>query len=161
MSIPLNPRGILIQVCNLCSVLPVLKKMVDSGEINLTSIITTHHHGDHAYGNQVWVDNGATPVAHTGVVEEMRKYEPGRWNDTAKTRPDGSPVYQVWLKGQNGRLDPMVGANGVTLTWYPDWKTSAEYRRRQDAQQGTVDSARRQRQQMAAPPGPDASASPF
>ena len=24
----------------------------------------THHHGDHAYGNQVWVDNGAVPVAH-------------------------------------------------------------------------------------------------
>lgn len=48
----------------------------------------THHHGDHAYGNQVWVDNGATPVAHTGVVEEMRKFEPGRWNDAAKGRKD-------------------------------------------------------------------------
>lgn len=55
----------------------------------------THHHGDHAYGNQIWVDNGATPVAHTGVVDEMKKYEtghyggkPGRWEDTAKTRPD-------------------------------------------------------------------------
>ena len=21
----------------------------------------THHHGDHAYGNQTWVENGATP----------------------------------------------------------------------------------------------------
>lgn len=55
----------------------------------------THHHGDHAYGNQLWVDNGAVPVAHTGVVEEMKKYEtgyyggkPGRWEDTAKTRSD-------------------------------------------------------------------------
>lgn len=55
----------------------------------------THHHGDHAYGNQVWVENGATPVAHTGVIEEMKRYEtgyyggaPGRWEDTAKTRPD-------------------------------------------------------------------------
>ena len=55
----------------------------------------THHHGDHAYGNQVWVENGATPVAHTGVIEEMKKYEtgiysnkPGRWEDTAKGRPD-------------------------------------------------------------------------
>src|SRR3989442_8117204 len=55
----------------------------------------THHHGDHAYGNQVWVDNGATPVAHTGVIDEMKRYEtgyyvgkPGRWEDTAKTRPD-------------------------------------------------------------------------
>src|SRR5882762_1166249 len=55
----------------------------------------THHHGDHAYGNQVWVDNGAIPVAHTGVLEEMKKYEtgyfggkPGRWEDSAKTRKD-------------------------------------------------------------------------
>ncbi len=55
----------------------------------------THHHGDHAYGNQVWVENGATPVAHAGVIEEMRKYEtgyygdkPGRWQEMAKERPD-------------------------------------------------------------------------
>jgi cyclase len=55
----------------------------------------THHHGDHAYGNQVWVDEGATPVAHTGVVEEMKKYEtglyggkPGRWEEEAKNRAD-------------------------------------------------------------------------
>lgn len=55
----------------------------------------THHHGDHAYGNQVWVENGATPVAHTGVLDEMKRYEtgyyggkPGRWEDAARTRPD-------------------------------------------------------------------------
>ncbi len=55
----------------------------------------THHHGDHAYGNQIMVDNGATPLAHTGVIEEMKRYEtgyyggkPGRWEDTAKTRSD-------------------------------------------------------------------------
>jgi glyoxylase-like metal-dependent hydrolase (beta-lactamase superfamily II) len=55
----------------------------------------THHHGDHAYGNQVWVDQGAVPVAHTGVLEEMKKYEtglfgdkPGRWENDAKERED-------------------------------------------------------------------------
>jgi len=55
----------------------------------------THHHGDHSYGNQVWVENGAIPVAHAGVIEEMKKYEtghygnkPGRWEESAKTRPD-------------------------------------------------------------------------
>jgi glyoxylase-like metal-dependent hydrolase (beta-lactamase superfamily II) len=56
----------------------------------------THHHGDHAYGNQFWVENGATPVAHVGVVEELKKYEtgyyggssPGRWEDAAKSRED-------------------------------------------------------------------------
>jgi glyoxylase-like metal-dependent hydrolase (beta-lactamase superfamily II) len=55
----------------------------------------THHHGDHAYGNQVWVENGATPVAHVGVLDEMKKHEtalfggkPGRWEDAAKGRKD-------------------------------------------------------------------------
>lgn len=55
----------------------------------------THHHGDHAYGNQVWVENGAVPVAHTGVIDEMKKYEtgyyggkPGRWEETARDRQD-------------------------------------------------------------------------
>jgi cyclase len=55
----------------------------------------THHHGDHAYGNQVYVENGGVPVAHTGVIDEMRRYEtgyydskPGRWEDAAKTRSD-------------------------------------------------------------------------
>jgi cyclase len=55
----------------------------------------THHHGDHAYANQLWADNGAIPVAHENVVAEMRKYEtglfggpPGRWEGEAKERED-------------------------------------------------------------------------
>jgi cyclase len=55
----------------------------------------THHHGDHAYGNQVFVENGGVPVAHTGVIEEMKRYEtgyygnePGRWEAAMKDRPD-------------------------------------------------------------------------
>ncbi|HXW03795.1 MAG TPA: MBL fold metallo-hydrolase [Vicinamibacterales bacterium] len=55
----------------------------------------THHHGDHAYGNQVWVDNGAVPVAHENVLAEMKKFEtglfgggPGRWENESKTRDD-------------------------------------------------------------------------
>jgi cyclase len=55
----------------------------------------THHHGDHAYGNQVWADNGGTIVAHENVLAEMRKYEtglfggkPGRWEASAKQRED-------------------------------------------------------------------------
>jgi len=55
----------------------------------------THHHGDHAYGNQVFVDNGGVPIAHTGVIEEMRLHEtgyydskPGSWEEAAKGRAD-------------------------------------------------------------------------
>ena len=55
----------------------------------------THHHGDHAYGNQVFVENGGVPVAHTGVIEEMKRYEtgyyenkPDRWEGAIKERAD-------------------------------------------------------------------------
>jgi len=57
--------------------------------------LDTHHHGDHAYGNQVFVENGAVPIAHTGVIEEMKRYEtgyygnkPGAWEGAAKGRAD-------------------------------------------------------------------------
>ena len=73
-------------------ILPKIKAITDKP---IRFAFDTHHHGDHAYGNQTWMDNGAVPVAHTGVVEEMKKYEtgyygskPGRWEDTAKSRPD-------------------------------------------------------------------------
>jgi glyoxylase-like metal-dependent hydrolase (beta-lactamase superfamily II) len=73
-------------------VLPKIRALTDKP---IRFAFDTHHHGDHAYGNQVWVENGAVPIAHTGVVEEMKKYEtgyyggqPGRWEDSAKDRPD-------------------------------------------------------------------------
>jgi glyoxylase-like metal-dependent hydrolase (beta-lactamase superfamily II) len=73
-------------------VLPKIRALTDKP---IRFAFDTHHHGDHAYGNQVWNDQGATPVAHTGVIEEMKKYEtgyygnsPGRWEDSAKQRPD-------------------------------------------------------------------------
>jgi glyoxylase-like metal-dependent hydrolase (beta-lactamase superfamily II) len=57
--------------------------------------LDTHHHGDHAYGNEVFVENGAVPVAHTGVIEEMKRYEtgyydskPGAWEKAAEGRAD-------------------------------------------------------------------------
>jgi glyoxylase-like metal-dependent hydrolase (beta-lactamase superfamily II) len=51
-------------------------------------VFDTHHHGDHAYGNAVWTQMGAITVGHKGVVEEMKRYEPKRWQDTAKQRKD-------------------------------------------------------------------------
>jgi hydroxyacylglutathione hydrolase len=43
-------------------VLPVLKEQSDSGKIKLTSIINTHHHGDHAGGNAEILKNYPLPV---------------------------------------------------------------------------------------------------
>ncbi len=55
----------------------------------------THHHGDHAYGNRIFVENGAVPIAHTGVIDEMKRYEtgyyggePGAWEQASKGRSD-------------------------------------------------------------------------
>src|SRR5262245_22084844 len=55
----------------------------------------TNHHADHAYGNQVFVENGGVPVAHAGVIEEMKRYETGfyahesgRWEAATKDRAD-------------------------------------------------------------------------
>jgi glyoxylase-like metal-dependent hydrolase (beta-lactamase superfamily II) len=73
-------------------IIPKIKAVTDKP---IRFAFDTHHHGDHAYGNQIWVDNGATPVAHVGVLDEMKKYEtgyfgdkPGRWEDSAKGRKD-------------------------------------------------------------------------
>ena len=49
-------------------------------------VFDTHHHGDHAYGNAVWTQAGAITLAYQGVADEMKKYEPGRWQST--DRPD-------------------------------------------------------------------------
>jgi cyclase len=51
-------------------------------------VFDTHHHGDHAYGNPVWTKIGATTLAHIGVVEEMKRYEPAGWQGAAKQRKD-------------------------------------------------------------------------
>ena len=51
-------------------------------------VFDTHHHGDHAYGNPVWTKLGATTLAYIGVAEEMKRYEPKRWLEAAKTRED-------------------------------------------------------------------------
>ncbi len=73
-------------------ILPKIQSITDKP---IRFAFDTHHHGDHAYGNLVWVENGAIPVAHAGVIAEMMKYEtgyygaqPGRWESVAKSRPD-------------------------------------------------------------------------
>src|SRR5258708_16578744 len=45
-------------------------------------VFDTHHHGDHAYGNLVWTQAGATTLAYKGVVGELNKHQPPRWHRT-------------------------------------------------------------------------------
>src|SRR2546423_212222 len=51
-------------------------------------VFDTHHHGDHAYGNPLWTQAGATTFAYKGVSEEMKRYEPKAWQATSKSRKD-------------------------------------------------------------------------
>lgn len=55
-------------------------------------VFDTHHHGDHAYANAVWTRAGATTLAHIGVAEEMKRYEPARWQQAAQSREDVAGV---------------------------------------------------------------------
>ena len=74
-------------------VLPKIKAMTDKP---IKFAFDTHHHGDHAYGNQVMHEAGATIVGHSGVLTEMKKYETnyftgkgsGPWESAAKNRKD-------------------------------------------------------------------------
>lgn len=45
-------EAVLIDPANPPEVAPVVKELVDSGKIKLTSIVNTHHHWDHAGGNE-------------------------------------------------------------------------------------------------------------
>ena len=57
-------------------------------------VFDTHHHGDHAYGNALWTQAGATTFAYKGVAEEMRRYEPARWRADAAKRKDVAELHR-------------------------------------------------------------------
>src|ERR1700681_4245631 len=57
-------------------------------------VFDTHHHGDHAYGNPIWTEAGATTLAYKGVADEMKRYEPARWQAAAKGRPDVAEMHR-------------------------------------------------------------------
>jgi glyoxylase-like metal-dependent hydrolase (beta-lactamase superfamily II) len=52
------------------------------------TVIDTHHHRDHAYGNAVFSRMGAVTLAHAGVVAEMDRYEPERFQHEVTVRKD-------------------------------------------------------------------------
>jgi glyoxylase-like metal-dependent hydrolase (beta-lactamase superfamily II) len=73
----------------------VMPQIAATSDKPVKFVFNTHHHGDHAYGNQLWADAGATLVASAAALEELKKVEtgafggaPGRWEESAKKRPD-------------------------------------------------------------------------
>lgn len=57
-------------------------------------VFDTHAHGDHSYGNSLWTKAGATTVAAAGVREEMKLYEPLRWQHAVETRQDVRALHE-------------------------------------------------------------------
>lgn len=51
-------------------------------------VFDTHAHGDHSYANAAWTRRGATTMAFAGVAEEMKLYEPERWQTNGMKRDD-------------------------------------------------------------------------
>jgi cyclase len=51
-------------------------------------VFDTHAHGDHSYGNSVWTAAGSTTMAFRGVVTEMDRWEPARWQAAMGKRDD-------------------------------------------------------------------------
>src|SRR6266446_4968272 len=68
-------------------------------------VFDTHHHGDHSYGNSIWTAAGATTLAYKGVAEEMKRHEPSRWQDAAKTRKDISELNQASVEPPKQTFD--------------------------------------------------------
>jgi len=73
----------------------VMPKIKDTSAKPVRFAFNTHHHGDHAYGSQIWADAGVTIVSSQGALDETKSAEtgyyggaPGRWEDAAKSRPD-------------------------------------------------------------------------
>src|SRR5581483_4387574 len=68
-------------------------------------VFDTHHHGDHAYGNPLWTEAGATTFAYKGVAEEMRRYEPARWRADAAKRKDVAELKRDTAEPPNQTFD--------------------------------------------------------
>jgi len=103
-------------------------------------VFDTHAHRDHAYGNSVWTKAGATTLAYKGVVDEMNRWEPGRWRATMAIREDvratgeldvqrpektfSGPLYTLRDPGPNGRVVEFrffgwAHTRGDGLVWLP------------------------------------------
>lgn len=88
-------------------------------------VLLTHHHGDHAYGSAVWTRAGAITVAHVGVVQEMGRYEPKRWQGETKERADVRALNTPTLEPPKETFSksPWVATDGTRRVefWHFGW----------------------------------------
>jgi cyclase len=96
-------------------------------------VVDTHFHPDHASGNDVWAAEGATIVAQSGTLAELRESGAAAWELLAKSRPDiaasrlrlPSLVYTDSMAFDDGghrielRWPGIAHTHGDTLVWLP------------------------------------------
>ncbi|HMD62244.1 MAG TPA: MBL fold metallo-hydrolase [Opitutaceae bacterium] len=96
-------------------------------------VIDTHFHPDHSFGNQVWADEGAIPIAQVGAFEELRDSGSAAWAQSAASRHDVAAsrlrlpgmVYTDSLILDDGdhrielRWPGVAHTCGDTLVWLP------------------------------------------
>lgn len=108
-------EGLLVVDANFPSGAQVLMEEIKKVTTKPVSyVFDTHHHGDHAYANAIWTRAGATTLAYIGVAEEMKRYEPTRWQQAAQTREDVASVGEdsVQLPQQTFKQVPYVLESG-------------------------------------------------
>ena len=67
-------------------------------------VFDTHAHGDHSYGNSVWTKAGATTMAFRGVVTEIDRWEPVRWQAAMAKRDDVREPAKLMLRDRGRSL---------------------------------------------------------
>ncbi|HWA25045.1 MAG TPA: MBL fold metallo-hydrolase [Lacunisphaera sp.] len=65
----------------------VMPKVKASSPKPVRFVIDTHHHPDHAFGNQLWADAGAVQIAQTNAIADLER-STAIWQQAAKDRPD-------------------------------------------------------------------------
>lgn len=96
----------------------VIPKVRASTPKPIRFVVDTHHHGDHAYGNQLWADEGATLVAQKTAAEILEESGAADWAASASRRPD---VAASKLKVPSVRFPETLafddGVHRVELHW--------------------------------------------
>ncbi len=96
-------------------------------------VIDTHFHPDHAFGNEIWAEQGATLVAQEATLDELRRSGAAAWELSAKTRPDVAAsslrlpglTYAEMMAFDDGthrvelRWPGIAHTRGDTLVWLP------------------------------------------